>query len=227
MPTLLAEDLLLLLLDDEKGTPPAGVQLPAPLGGALLAELAMAGEVEVEPAASRWRRSTVAVTDGAHEDPLLAQALAVIAEKPRNAQDLVTRLGKDLPDALRERLHERGLLERRESKVLGLFPRTTWPAADVEHERQVRERLTAVLVQGLTPDPRTAALAGLLAAVDQAHKVVDRGDVPARQVKKRAKEISQGSDGEWATEAVRDAIAAATAATTAAVTAGTAVAVSS
>ncbi|GAA4677519.1 GOLPH3/VPS74 family protein [Nocardioides nanhaiensis] len=227
MLTLLAEDLLLLLLDDEKGTPPSGVQLPAPLGGALLAELAMAGEVEVEPAASRWRRSTVAVTDGAHEDPQLAQALAVVAEKPRSAQDLVTRLGKNLPDTLRERLAERGLLERREGKVLGLFPRTTWPAADVEHERQVRERLTAVLVQGLTPDPRTAALAGLLAAVDQAHKVVERGDVPAKQVKKRAKALGEGSEGEWATKAVRDAIAATTAATTAAITASTAVAVSS
>jgi len=218
MPTLLAEDLLLLLLDDERGTPPSGVQLPVPLGGALLAELAMAGEVEVEPAASRWRRSTVAVTDGAHEDPVLADALAVIAEKPRNAQDLVSRLGKDLPDRLRERLAERGLLERREGKVLGLFPRTTWPAADVEHERQVRERLTAVLVQGLTPDPRTAALAGLLAAVDQVHKVVDRGEVPAKEVKKRAKELSEG---DWATKAVRDAIAAAMAATTAAITAST------
>ena len=103
--------------------------------------------------------------------------------------------------------------------MLGLFPRTRWPAVDSSHEEAVRRSLTAALVQGVTPEPRTAALVSLLSAIDRAHKVVDRDGLPAGQVRKRAKEIAKG---EWAAKAVKDAIAASTAAITAAVVASTA-----
>ena len=36
---------------------------------------------------------------------------------------------------------ERGIVERREQKVLGLFPRTLWPTVDSTHEEEVRRRL--------------------------------------------------------------------------------------
>jgi hypothetical protein len=64
----------------------------------------------------------------------------------------------------------------------------------------------------------------LLAAVDQAHRQVDRGTLPAREVKRRAKEVAEGA---WAADAVRDAVLAAQAATTAAVVAATSAAASS
>ena len=102
------------------------------------------------------------------------------------------------------------MLERRDDKVLGLFPRTRWPAADTAHEDAVRLRLRAALVEGADPDERTGALAALLHAVDRAHKTVDRGPVSAREVRKRAKALAEG---QWAAEAVRDAIMAATAVT--------------
>jgi hypothetical protein len=145
--------------------------------------------------------------------------MARVAEKPRSAQDLVNRLGKGLKDRLLERLADRGLVHRREGKVLGLFPHTTWPATDARHEQEVRARLHDALVVGLTPDERTSALVALLVAIDHAHKVVDRGDVPARDVKRRAKAIAEGA---WAADAVKDAVAAAQAAMVAAVTASVA-----
>lgn len=220
MPTLVAEDLLLLLLDDEKGTLAAASHARPVLGGALLVELALEGLVEVEERTSVWRSAKVRSVAGAAPpgDPLLAAALGIVAERPRAAQDLVGRLGKGAREQLLQRLVERGVLERRDGRILGLFPHTTWPAADVEHERQVRQRLQDVLVTGVDPDARTAALAGLLAAVDQAHRQVDRGSLSARQVKKRAKAVAEGA---WAAEAVRDAVQAAQAATTAAVVAAT------
>ena len=46
--TLLAEDLLLLLLDDEKGSLAATDKVGVALGGAILAELALAGAVTSE-----------------------------------------------------------------------------------------------------------------------------------------------------------------------------------
>jgi hypothetical protein len=110
------------------------------------------------------------------------------------------------------------VLERRQGRVLGVFPRATWPTVDARHEREVRQGLQQVLVTGVEPDPRTAALVALLAAVDQAHRQVDRGGLSAGQVRNRAKEVAEGA---WAADAVRDAVRAAQAATTAAVMAAT------
>jgi hypothetical protein len=221
---LIAEDLLLLLLDDEKGTMPSTQHQPL-LGGALLIELALAGLVEVGEKHKLWRTTPVHAAAGADPaDPELRAAVAVVAAKQRSAQDLVNRIGKGARERLLARLVERGILERREGRFLGLFPRTTWPAADVAHERQVRQRLHDVLVTGLDPDPRTAALIALLHAVGQAHKQVAAPGVPAGDVRRRAKAVSQGA---WAADAVRDAVQASQAAMTAAVVAATSAATAS
>jgi len=215
--TLIAEDMLLLLLDDRKGTVVGTSHPQTVLGGAVLVELAMAGAVTVEEKAGLWRQTRVHAVPGVlPDDPLLRAALATVAEKVRSAQDLVTRLGKGLQDELAARLERRGILRRTEGRALGLFPRTRWPVVDTTHEDAVRRALTAALVQGVTPEPRTAALIALFSAIDRAHKVVDHEGLPAGQVRKRAKEIAQGA---WAAKAVKDSIAASTAAVTAAVTA--------
>jgi hypothetical protein len=126
--TLIAEDLLLLLLDDESGKPQTQ-QLDIALGGALLVELAVEGMVEVADARSVWRSAKVWPVEGARpDDPVLTAAWASVGEKERTAQGLVERLGKGLSEQLCERLAERSILARRHDKVLGLFPRTRWPA---------------------------------------------------------------------------------------------------
>jgi hypothetical protein len=208
--TLIAEDLLLLLLDDEKGTLTGSAHPQPALGGAVLAELALAGAVTVAEKKGPWRSAKVVATPGAEpEDDVLRAAYGVVAERPRGAQDLVGRLGKGLQERLAERLVARGVLERREHLVLGLVPRTRWPARDMAREEEVRRQLAAALVQGVQPDQRTAALVALLAALDRAHKVVDHEGLPRREVRRRAKEIAEGA---WAAQAVRDAINASTAA---------------
>ncbi len=214
--TLIAEDLLLLLLDDDKGTVTTSYPQTA-LGGALLIELAASGAVEVEEKKGLWRTARVRATDPSPiTDPLLRAAYDVVAEKPRGAQELVDRLGKGVQGQLADRLVDRGLLECRKSRVLGLFPRTRWPATDSTHEEEVRRAITATLVQGQDPDERTGALIALLHAVDKAHRVVDHRGLSSREVRKRAKEVSEGA---WAAQAVRDAIAASTAAVAAVVAA--------
>ena len=218
MGMLLAEDLLLLLLDDETGRIAAAQALQPALGGALLTELALAERVRVGEKAGFWTAAKVEVTGTPVGEPMLDHALEVVAQKPRPAQDVVNRLGKGAKEQLLERLCDRGVLQRREDRVLGIFPRTTWPAADSTHEAEVRRQLDGVLLQGLTPDGRTAALIALLSAVDQVHKVVRADGVPHRQVKARAKEIA---DGAWAAKAVKDSVAAAQAATMAAITVAT------
>lgn len=217
MNTLIAEDLLLLLLDDEKGTTPATTSVPTVLGGAVLMELAVIGAVDIGEKPNRWTAAKVTVVDASPAtDPILRRAVDIIAEKPRSAANLVNKLGKGLKDELGLRLAKQGRVERRRGRVLGMFPQTTWPAVNRGHKLDLRRDLTAVLVGGNPPGDRIGGLIGLLSTVDRAHKTVDPGGVPPRELKKRAKEIAKG---DWATKAVGDAIAAATTAVTAAVVA--------
>jgi hypothetical protein len=204
--TLIAEDLLLLLLDDRTGKP-ATSSLEVALGGALLAELALTGAIELSEKTAVWRSAKV--RRGARltlEDPVLASAFASVVEKERSAQALVTLLGKGLTSTLGERLAERGFLQRRDERVFGLFPRTRWPARDNSREQSLTRALTVVLVDGGRPDSRTAALVALLHAVGRAHKTVPHPGIGSGQVRKRAKQVAEG---DWAAKAVKDAIAAA------------------
>ena len=207
--TLIAEDVLLLLLDDAKGTVSPWGNTDAVLGGAVLAELALLGLATVDDKKSIWRTAKVRATGAppADLDPVLAAALATIAEKDRKASTLVTKIGKGLDDRLAAGLAERRILERRDGRRLGLIPRTTWPAADTTRDNQLRRTITVCLVDGGRPDERTAALIALLWAADEAHKAVAANHAATkRQLKKRAKEIAQG---QWAAKAVKDAIDAA------------------
>lgn len=221
---LIAEDLLLLLLDDESGRLTHASYLDTAVGGALLVELALADNVEVVKGSGMWARAKVVTTGTpAPEDATLAAALATVAEKGRTAQDLVGRLGKGRRDELLERLEERGIVRREEDKVLGLFPRRRWPAVDSSHEDDVRRQLGDALVRGVAPTERTAGLVAVLSALGVAHRVLDREGLPAGELRKRAKAIA---DGDWAAKAVKDSIAAAQAAITATMVASTSVAAS-
>ncbi|MFE6510225.1 GPP34 family phosphoprotein [Nocardioides sp. NPDC057767] len=214
---LIAEDLLLLVLDDTQGTLTSSWVQQA-LGGAILTELVMTGSARVMPTSGLTPAKAVAVPGHRPDEPVLAAAYDSLAGKPLAAKNAVTNLGKGLHEALAARLCDRNILKRRDEKILGIFPRTTWPAADSTHENAVRGELVAVLVQGATPDARTGALIALLSSIDLAHKVVDTRTVGAGTVRKRAKEIARG---DWAAKGVKDAMDEVTAVMTAVMVATT------
>ena len=222
--TLIAEDLLLVLLD-ERGALTSSSSTQPLLGGALLVELALLEAVVVEERSSRWRDPQVHATgavrpgdpvpaDPVLADPVLAEALDVVARKPRTAEALVSRIGSGRKEALLERLEQRGTVRRHRALALGLLPTTRWLVTDQARREDLRRALGAVLVEGAQPDPRTGALVALLLAVGRAHKVVDRQGVPASVVKRRAADVA---DGAWAADAVKDAIASSVTAVAAAV----------
>lgn len=208
---LIVEDLALLLMDDESGTPAAAGTLYYAMGGAVLVELALEGLVEV-------RDGKVHTVGGAPEDPLLRSGYEKAAEKPRSVHSLLARIGADMWTRVVDRLVERGLIAREKKRVLGLFRMNTLPATDTGHEEEVRQRIRAVLVDGETPDARTAALTALLSA-SGALPVLRPKLAWSSEVARRAKELEQGN---WGAEAVSAAVirtAAAVAASAAAVTA--------
>ncbi len=224
MEMLVAEDLALLLTDDRTGRTSASWRDFA-MGGALLIDLALAGAITVEEKQGVLHTPKVLAELGVTvADPLLADALAVITQKPRTAQSLVQRLGKGTYKRVAERLAERGILREDEARVLGIFPTTRWPALDSTHEASVRILLEDALLRGMDPAPRTAGLAALLLAAQQVHKVVQDPTIGARQVKARAKEVAEG---DWAAAAVKRAVDAAVAALTVTMTASGAAAASS
>ncbi|MFC5291078.1 GPP34 family phosphoprotein [Actinokineospora guangxiensis] len=214
--TLIVEDLLLLLLDDETGTPAAAGTLYYTLGGAVLVELALSGRVEAE-GGSRLSGPEVRVAgDGPLSDPLLQAAYDRIAEKPRRVQPLILDIGSGLWEQLVERLVERGLIRREKKRVLGLFKVTQLPADDTGHEAEVRRGVKAVLEEGAEPDARTAALIGLLSG-SGALPMLRPPLAWSGAVHRRAKELEEGS---WGASAVGTAVtrtAAAIAASSAAV----------
>ena len=154
------------------------------------------------PAGGGVKRGRMVVFDPAPPgDAILDGALATVAaRRPAKPEQLIAKVRKRLRATLLERLTAAGALRRSTRKVLGIPWRTTWPAGDSSHKRELRARLQDVLVAGATPDGRTAALVSLLVAVKAAPKVVD-GDKKA--VRARAKDIAAG---DWAGAAVKKAI---------------------
>ncbi len=221
--TLIAEDLLLLLLDDDSGALPSlWTDMQVPLGAALLAELGLAGAAgpgrppvrDGAPllAPTEWPSPTVVAHDGAEvHDPLLREALATVRRRPRTADELSLVLGDGLLERLADRLVEAGVLERHETRVLGLIPRTRWPALRTTEEAAVRDALRDALVHGGQPDGRTAALAALLQALDRVPRALDLHGAEARAARERAAALAED---DWAARTVRDAVAQTAAATT-------------
>lgn len=219
---LLAEDLLLLLTDDATGKLVIpGEQADVALGGANLVELTLMARVGIDD-----NKRLVVPDPSPTGDEILDAALAIVDDKQgKKPKSVVGPLGKHLRAALYERLVGEGILRAEASKILGVIPVHRWPAARAEHEASVRLQVTQVLVQGTTPDPRTAALISLLHAVKSEHRIVDPGEhgLSKRELAARGKQVAEG---DWASAAVRQAIddmmAAVIAASTAATSAGVA-----
>lgn len=200
----LAEDLALLLHDDESGK---GVvdrhTVELVLAGAVLVELAQQGRVRIAAGGEAVKEGRVVVDgDGPTGDELLDDGIASVRDgRPRKPAAVVDGLRKGLRDRVLERLVAAGELERQERKALGLVSYTRWPAGSGHREDDVRRDLDAALLRGADPSERTAALVGLLAAIDAVPRVVEADDRKA--LKRRAEELAEGP---WATQAVRDAV---------------------
>ncbi|MGY1737531.1 GOLPH3/VPS74 family protein [Geodermatophilus sp. SYSU D00684] len=205
---LIAEDLLLLLTADDTGKPAAdSTNTNTALGGALLAELALAQRVDIAGPDERVREGRLIVRD-VHPtgDRVLDDALATVGhregEKPQN---VLAALGKQARVRLYERLTAAGLLRAEEGRILGIFPTHRWPAEHTGHETAVRTGLAAALRDGGTTDARTRALASLLLALKAVHEAVAPESVglSKRELNENAERIAEG---DWVGKAVRSAI---------------------
>jgi Golgi phosphoprotein 3 (GPP34). len=205
---LLAEDLLLLLTNDDTGKlAKSGTKVDVALGGAVLVDLTLMGRVDVADPGETVREGRLVVRDSTPTgDAVLDEALATIGEKEgKKPKSVVARLGKGVRATLYGRLVEDGVLRAEKGRVLGIFPTDRWPAENANHEASVRAGIASALRDGRTSDPRTGALISLLLALRAVHKVMAPSSVGVSEpeMKASAKRIAQG---DWAAKAVRQAI---------------------
>ncbi|MFK4597639.1 GOLPH3/VPS74 family protein [Streptomyces pristinaespiralis] len=201
MAVTLGEEIMLLSLDDESGAAKDRQSAGWAVAGGILLDLVMAGRVSVDD--GRVRVTDQAPTGVALLDGRLEQlaAWAGRRSRPPKVTDWLTKDHSKAVTATIESLRERGLVAQEQHKVLGLFPVKRYPEAGGAAERELRERLAAVVLEGGAPDDRTAGLVALIHSA-KLHRLAFPG-VPRKELSARMSEISEG---QWAGESVRKAI---------------------
>ena len=213
----LAEELLLLALDDEKGTIPGSAQqaLAYGLPAAGLVDLLLAGRLVM----GEKKRVTVAEATPTGDD-ILDEMLAQIerSKRAKGIGDWVKGFGnggiKKLRERLENRLVESGVLRVEEGRFLRLFHWHHYPTVDGAPEAKAREKLRRVLIGGDDPDARTAILISLARTCKLLDPLFQKEE--RKRVDQRAKEIGKG---EFMGEAVAKALQEVEMATTAAMVA--------
>src|SRR3954447_2372061 len=164
---LIAEDLLLLLTDDDSGKAAGSTQVDLGLAGALVADLALLGRVDVAAADEKVKKGRLVVRDASPSgDDFLDRALAwLVKQEGRRPDRAVPALKDETRRQVYRRLAERGLVRQHASKLFGITLRTTWPAAERTHEQLLRAKLALAVESQRELDDRDTALLSLLAAV--------------------------------------------------------------
>lgn len=211
---LLSEDLLLLALDNDKGTVSwqSSTTIPYGLGGALLMDLALRERIDVVD------KKIVVGDPSPTGDELLDTALETIraADKPHDARHWVTKLGvrTGLREQLAHRLVARGILREQEHTFLWVFHDPRFPTSDAGPESAVRDRIRDVALAGAEPDPDTLLLVSLVHACNLLDGLFAREE--RTHARRRIKELVEGDQfGEAVGRAVADVAVAAMAAVTA------------
>lgn len=180
----LAEQLLLLATDDEKGAVvlAGSAAIDYGLAGALLMELHLQKRLV-------WREKTLALSDRTATGAALvdeAMRLVADAKKDRDAKHWVSAFQRKIPKLkarVFDALVEKGVLRKEEKKFLWVFPYKRYPENDPQPERRVRDMLLDLLEGRITPTERLLALLSLVRACDLIVEVFGKGN--KREKKKR------------------------------------------
>ncbi len=172
-----AEEIVLLLLDDEDGSfaHVPRLALNYALAGGVLMDLAMENRIDTDV-------ESLTLIDGSPTgDSLLDPTLADIQTvEERNLSFWVERTAHN-GDVVREealaRLVSTGILEERDERFLWVFKSRRYPAIQGEVEREVKLRIMEVLFSDEIPDPRDVMLICLAEACGILSRLVSREEL--------------------------------------------------
>ena len=160
-----AEEIMLLLLDDEGGEflHVSDWSLRCALAGAVLMDLALENRIDTD------LKQLVLVDATPVGDDLLDPTLAQVAEatETHDAAHWVHQTARHA-DQIRERALERlighGILQQQEESFLWVFKSRRYPAVDGKADREVKLRIMGVLFSDEIPDPRDIVIVCLAEA---------------------------------------------------------------
>ena len=185
----LAEEILLLVLNDEDGR---FIDLPE-----YSLDFALAGAIVME-LQKRWKLDSdlkrVRVVDSAPlGDSLLDPVLSMIARSPERAAEAwigaLAREGDDIRRRVVDRLVERGVLERKDNFLYWMMGGRRYPMINGREQREVRVRVLGVLQKNEIPGPKEAAIIALADACAVFDAVLDMDAM--FEVAPRIQEIAQ------------------------------------
>ena len=210
----LHQELLLMALDDEKGSIRA-TNFKYALCAGLLAELVLEGRVTLERGSKPSKDRIIPANPKLLSDPLLDEVLRKVqgSKKTRSPKEWVSKLSA--MSALRKRvgtgLVRRGVLRERNARVLLLFPWTFYPALDPAPKRRLVERVRAAVVGDEVLDDRTAIVVAVASVTGVLKPVLGK-----QVLKDRKARIEQIAEDQYIAAATKKAVQEAAAAAAAA-----------
>lgn len=211
----LAEQLVLLSYDDATGRPLAPINhIDCGVEGAVLLSLANAGRIAIH-------RGHLEIADRTPTgDPSQDAALIEIAEDAKgHAPDwwIYHLASPHHRQRLLEKLVAKGVLERVDHKVMGVFHRPRYPEVDRATEKNLVDHLRDVLNRIAEPDQDSVSLLALIHTL-----LLDRHHFPEQNRDDMRHRISELTEGEWCGPALGKVIYAMNMAVMAAITGGAA-----
>lgn len=161
MELTLAEQLLLLALDDDKGHLTVDdTRLHYALSAALLLSLALAGRLNL--VSKKIRVVSDAPVGDIHQNQLLQKITGEKQVKPLKSWLQLYSDHHDIRKDVTEGLVEKGVLTRTEKKVLWVFRIIRYPTQNIAPEKNLRQHLNAVINREATPTPGDIMLLSLI-----------------------------------------------------------------
>lgn len=192
---LIAEDLLLLLLDNASAQP--GLDRPRRqrvLASAILSDLAWGCRIRPAVDGEAVAAGTlVALAGRSPLDPVTGPALALLSQRALRPSTAIAKLGKHAEDQLVEQLVRSGQIRRIPLQSKGFRKEVTLPLATRDRAGPARAAVLSALFDRQPPTPPTAAIISLLHAVDGLGALLSLNDRGWRWVHSRAGEIALGS----------------------------------
>jgi hypothetical protein len=191
----IAEDLLLLLLDNASAQPGLDrARRERVLAAAVLLDLAYACRIRpAVPGDPVPAGRLVALVGPDPRDPVVEPALHLLQRKPITAAAAIAKLRRVAPATVLRELERTGQIRQINLPGNGFKHSHAWPLTDRTRVDQARAALLAALFDHRSPTPSTAAIISLLHSVDGLGALLSLNERGWHWVHDRASEIASGS----------------------------------
>ncbi len=195
----IAEDLLLLLLDNASAQPALDrARRERVVSAAVLLDLAHACRIRPAVDSEPVKAGRLVVLNGPDPaDPVLAPALNLLLRRPITPAMAIAKLRRATAEAALWQLERSGHIQQVRLQAKGFRRPRAWPLIDRSRVTQIRAAMMSTLFDHHKPDPATASIITLLYTVDGLGAVLSLNERGWEWVLQRAGDIASGS---WVNE---------------------------